>query len=75
MSLPNLRDLIAKHFNKKELRELCFDLSIEYEDLAGPGRTGKAQSLVEYCLRHGRLAELGQQCQALRPAKSLSMPH
>ena len=67
MSLPTLRDLLARHFNLDELRQLCFDLKIEHEDVPGDTRVAKAQSLVEYCLRHNRLPELGRRCRELRP--------
>ena len=67
MSLPNLRDLLAHHFSLEELRGLCFDLGLEYEDLPGETRPGRAQSLIEYCLRRGRLPELHRRCTALRP--------
>ena len=67
MSLPNLRDLLAYHFSLEELRGLCFDLGLEYEDLPGETRPGRAQSLIEYCLRRGRLPELHRRCTALRP--------
>jgi hypothetical protein len=43
MSLPNLRDLLDAHFSNDDLRQLCFDLGIDYENLAGDTRTAKAQ--------------------------------
>ncbi len=68
MSLPALRDLLNQHFNDAELRQLTFDLGIEYENLPGEKtRIGKAQALVEHCLRHGRLPDLTTRCQKLRP--------
>ncbi|MCA9978867.1 MAG: NACHT domain-containing protein, partial [Anaerolineales bacterium] len=67
MSLPNLRDLIARHFNLDEQRQLCFDLAIAHEETPGDTPSVKAQSLVEYCLRHNRLPDLGQRCRQLRP--------
>ena len=67
MSLPILRDLLAHHFSHEELRGLCFDLGLEYEDLPGETRPGRAQSLIEYCLRRGRLPDLHRRCTELRP--------
>jgi len=67
MTLPALRDLIDQHFSDEELRLLCFDLAIEYENLPGATRIAKSQALVAYCLRHNRLPELGAQCRQLRP--------
>ena len=45
MSLPDLRDLLARHFNQEELRQLCFDLGIEYEDLRGDTRRALIRAL------------------------------
>jgi formylglycine-generating enzyme required for sulfatase activity len=68
MSLPALRDLLNQHFNDAELRQLTFDLGIQYENLPGEKtRIGKALALVEYCLRHNRLPDLTTHCQQLRP--------
>jgi len=67
MDLPQLRDFITRYFNDSELRDLCFDLGIEYENLGGDNKAAKARELVAYCQRHGRLAELEDTCRRLRP--------
>ena len=67
MTPANLRDLLNEHFNDAELRQLCFDLTIEYENLPGDTRLAKAQVLVQHCLRHNRLSELADRCRELRP--------
>ncbi|MCP4425441.1 MAG: NACHT domain-containing protein, partial [Chloroflexi bacterium] len=67
MTLPALRDLIDQHFSDDELRQLCFDLSIAYENMPGDTRISKAQSLIQHSLRHNRLPDLGARCQELRP--------
>ena len=67
MDLPSLRDIIVLYFNDSELRDLCFNLSIDYENLGGDAKPGKARELVAYCQRHNRLAELEATCRRLRP--------
>jgi hypothetical protein len=67
MDLPQLRDFITRNFNDSELRDLCFDLGIEYENLGGDNKSAKARELVAYCQRHGRLTELETTCRRLRP--------
>lgn len=67
MALANLRDLLNRHFTQEELRQLCFNLGIEYENLPGDTRIAKAQSLLEHGLRHNRLPDLVQQCAQVRP--------
>jgi hypothetical protein len=70
MSLSTLRELLNQQFDTNELRQLCFDLSIEYENLPGETRATKAQALIEHCLRHQLLPELLQRCTQLRPKTS-----
>ena len=58
MDRPGLRDILVTHFSDGELRDLCFDLGIDYESLPGEGKSAKARELVAYCQRRDRLAEL-----------------
>lgn len=63
-----LRRRIEAHFNLTDIRGLCFDLSIRYEDVGGSENlTEKVIALIEYVERHGRLAELTDLCRELRP--------
>ena len=39
MNLPKLLDLISQHFSEDELKTLCFELGVEFEDLGGVGRS------------------------------------
>jgi nucleoside phosphorylase len=64
---PALRRLLIANFNDKELHELCDDLSIDYEDLAGQTKSEKARELVAYATRRGRMDELISQARNLRP--------
>ena len=58
--------LIVEKFNLAEIQELCFDLAIDFEDLGGSGKRGKARELVTYVERRGRLEELYAAIQAAR---------
>ena len=46
---------IVNSFNLSELRMLCLQLNIDYEDLAGATLTDKSIALVERCRRHHKL--------------------
>ena len=46
---------IIQAFNQPELRALCFELAIDYDDLPPGGRSDKAWELIAYCGRTGRL--------------------
>lgn len=61
-----LRDLILEHFSDDDLRSLCFDLGIPYEDLPGESRPAKARELIIYMKNRGRLPELIDRGRVLR---------
>lgn len=65
--LAPLREQMTKTFDKSELQSLCFDLGIAYDDLPGDTRTGLAQALITYCHERGRMFDLLNGCQKLRP--------
>ena len=56
--LIHLHQLILDHYGLEELRTLCFQLGVEYDDLPGEGRQAKARELVVYLERHNRILEL-----------------
>jgi hypothetical protein len=62
-----LRQRLSAHFDEGELRTLCFDLGIAYDDLPGEGKADKARELVAYLERHGRIPELVAIGRRLRP--------
>jgi hypothetical protein len=62
-----LRQLLSTHFNEGELRTLCFDLNIEYDDLPGRGSAEKARELVSYLERHSRIDEFLLVGKRMRP--------
>jgi hypothetical protein len=67
VELVKLKDQIKDHFNQNDLKELCFNLGLDFEDLPGETRKDKARELVIYCQQHGLLMSLVNQCQKLRP--------
>jgi hypothetical protein len=64
MSRIALYDLIESRYNDSELRQLCFRMGVNYEDLGGTGRADKIRELVMYCERHVLTAQLQQQALA-----------
>jgi hypothetical protein len=61
-----LRDVLETYFNNSELRDLCFRLDIDYENLPGEGKASKARELILYCERQGRTRDLAEACCRLR---------
>ena len=62
-----LRQILTTYFNESELRNLCFDLGVDYDNLPGEGKGDKARELVALFERCGRPHELVEACQRLRP--------
>jgi hypothetical protein len=65
-SLGTLRQNVEKYFNLDELRNLAFDLGINYENLPGETLRAKSRELVDYCQRHNILDDLIELCAELR---------
>ncbi len=65
-TLTQLRQNLAQHFNREELRTLCFDLGIEHENLPD-AKDSMARELVAHCDRIQRIPELVRKCRELRP--------
>jgi len=68
--LTKLRRSISALFNEGELRDLCFDLGLDYDDLPGAAKKDKARELVAHYHRRARVGELVQACLRLRPGES-----
>ena len=58
VSQSDLLNFLYERFNLSEIRTLCFELGIPYEDLAGAGFKPKLISLITYAQRHGRYEAL-----------------
>ena len=64
-----LHENLSKLFSEDELRSLCLDMEVDYENLPGQAKAGKARELVRYLERRSRTRELIERCQALRPGQ------
>jgi len=62
-----LRQMLTTQLSEEELRTLCFDLDVEYDDLKGESKADKARELILYLERRVRLADLINVGKRLRP--------
>ncbi len=62
-----LRRALDDGYNIDELRDVCFELGIDYEDLPGETQSAKARELVLYAKRHHFTAQLVALVMAARP--------
>ena len=67
VNLKTLRDALDNGYSDGELRDLCLELNLDYEDLPGDGQAAKARELVLFCKRRGLLAALVERVMRDRP--------
>lgn len=69
VSPARLRRVIVQFFDDAELRDLCFDLDIEYENLpvTDLSLSSRARALIEYCQRRHFLSQLVAKLRKERP--------
>ena len=65
--LTSLRRFLVEHLTLDELRTLCFDLRVDYDDLGGEAKSGKARELILRMQREGNLDKLFSYLAATRP--------
>lgn len=66
--LTSLRRLIATSYNLEEIRTLCADIGVDYDDLGGEGKEAKARELITYLKRRNKLDVLIRYIQENREA-------
>ena len=62
-----MHDILDNYFNEQELRDICFELGIDYEDLPFSGQTNKARELVALSVHTGQFAQLNTLVKEERP--------
>jgi hypothetical protein len=56
--VKSLRDVLTNRFSEGELRTLCVDMNIEYENLPGSRKADLSMELVAHCVRHQTIPKL-----------------
>ena len=65
--LKKLRDNVKLSFSESDLKDLCFDLDIDYDDLPDSSRKDKIREVILYLKRRKRIPEFIQICRDKRP--------
>jgi hypothetical protein len=66
-NLSNLHRFIVTRYRLEDLRTLCLNMSVEYQNLGGEGLSGKARELILQMGRRGKLDLLLTALQQSRP--------
>lgn len=64
---PNFLNVLDRHFNNADLRELAREIGTDYENLAGDTKRGRILSLIEYVEQRKQVDELWALVVAKRP--------
>ena len=76
IDLTQLHQILVDQFDMEELHDLCFSLDVDFDNLRGQGKSGKARELVLYMKRHNQLDRLVATIKTLRPdALETHPPH
>ena len=62
-----LRQTLTDYFSLDDLRDVCFDLGIDYESLEGLNKPSKVRELIIFAERHSMLDRLVEHARQLRP--------
>lgn len=62
-----LKQNLSAAFSDAELREICFDLGIDYDEIQRENKREFVVELIMHFERRGRLSELVNACRQLRP--------
>jgi hypothetical protein len=65
--LSLLHKFLAGRLNDEELRGLCFELRVDYENLRGEGKVSKARELILHLDRYRRIHDLVEIGKRMRP--------
>jgi len=67
-NLPTIRYRLIEHFSLNELRDIYFDLGVDWENVVGnETKSDKSRELLTYLKRRSRVPELIKYCQKERP--------
>ena len=66
IGLPGIHHFLVQHYDLDELHTLCFELGVNYDDLAGATLSAKARELILWA---GRQRKLDQLLAAMRDAR------
>ena len=67
VDLSILRQQLEKHYSEEDLRNLCFDLGVDHENLQGETKPALVRELCAYLERHSRIPELMEMVKKTRP--------
>ncbi len=62
-----LRQVLVEYFSEGDIKILCFDLGVDFDNLSGENKGEKIIDLIERLVRLNRILELIDRCNEMRP--------
>jgi hypothetical protein len=56
-NFTQLREQIDQTFDEEEVRNLCSEIGVDYDNLGGRGKVANVRELLAHCQRHNRQAK------------------
>ncbi|MCS7059686.1 MAG: hypothetical protein RMN25_00835 [Anaerolineae bacterium] len=73
-TVRKLREIMVAEFSEADLRTLCAELGLSFDELGGLGVFGKTRALIETARERSMLPSLEARARALRPAAFQGVP-
>ena len=64
--MNDLYTVLEERFSREELRILCSNLDVDFDDLHGGSNDSKIRELISFMLRRGRLNDLAHAIDSMR---------
>jgi hypothetical protein len=61
-----VQQLLVEYFSLEDIRTLCFEMGVDFDDLPGEGKKGKSRELVIYCRNRAMVDKLVNKIRAAR---------
>ena len=72
--LKILRNILEQYFSKGDIKDLAFELGVDYENLPGSGKNNKARELLLKLKNEKRIATLVSEIKKRRPHVIINLP-
>lgn len=63
-----LRDMLVNYFSIDDLQDLCFEMSVDFDNLPGDTKAAKARELIIFCRNRAKLGSLIEKAKLARPS-------
>jgi hypothetical protein len=67
LDIKDIYKSLTNSFSEEEIKLLCFELGVDYDELLGSGKSNKIRDLIQYCQRRQMITPLIESINSIRP--------